>query len=211
MKKLFAKILNWWNNLSACNKSFIDGLVFMFFSFCAFIGVLKKSNIFFDDIIPSWMLAIIGIAGIVFFIIRSILGVMSKLKQDVGLVYLPIIFVLLPLFLSDLSNKVSILISVVLTVIFIIFTVKKVPKELKQIMILEWKKSNSIILLILGVFTFISFFLPDIIMNTPIDKLKELMNECIFGSIFILVILQYIISKLEYNIEIQNLNSNQNH
>lgn len=199
MKKLFAKILNWWNNLSACNKNFIDCLAFMFFSICAF----------FDDIIPSWILAIIGTAGIVFFIIRTILGVMSKLKKDIGLSYFPVFFVLFPLFLSDLSNKLSILISVVLTIIFIIFTLKRVPKELHQILILEWKKSNSIIILILGVFSFISYFLPDTIMNISVDKLKELMRDCIFGSVFIFVILQYIVSKLEYNNEIQNLNSKQ--
>lgn len=209
MKKLFAKILNRWNNLSACNKSFIDGLAFMFFSICAFFGMIKESNAFFDDIIPSWILAIIGTAGIVFFIIRTILGVMSKLKKDIGLSYFPVFFVLFPLFLSDLSNKLSILISVVLTIIFIIFTVKRVPKELHQILILEWKKSNSIIILILGVFSFISYFLPDTIMNISVDKLKELMRDCIFGSVFIFVILQYIVSKLEYNNEIQNLNSKQ--
>lgn len=180
-----------------------------FFSICAFFGMIKESNAFFDDIIPSWILAIIGTAGIVFFIIRTILGVMSKLKKDIGLSYFPVFFVLFPLFLSDLSNKLSILISVVLTIIFIIFTLKRVPKELHQILILEWKKSNSIIILILGVFSFISYFLPDTIMNISVDKLKELMRDCIFGSVFIFVILQYIVSKLEYNNEIQNLNSKQ--
>lgn len=192
------------------NFSLKEGIFLGFCMAFIFIGLISE-KIFLQNITQLKMiLQNIGIGGILLFLAFNIVKFSTIGKSDIGLFYLPIFLILLPTLCSILENKVTILISTIITVGFAIILICVIPNELKPNLILKWKLLDNIVILIGAFLAFVSFYLPEKIDNLTIKEIVEKVKSGIFGSIFLYAVFRFSVAVLEYKIENSKLNVENN-
>lgn len=137
------------------------------------IGFIPNEMNFQNIVKYQLILQNLGIAAIIFFIIFKIVDVFKSKKIDVGLFYIPIILIFVPIIAAELTNEYFIAFITCITIIFSILIINKIPVELKPKLIMEWKFANTIIGLI----------------------------AAFFGSVFIYAVLKSSVEILEYRIK----------